>query len=128
MKAKPIITLILATVALLVLTGCPTTRTNAIRTDVTYTPNPTQGQPAFTYGSEKDILYKETTTNEEGETVTTEIKVLASAPEYARTERSIVEAQAQVELQKAANANAQIGLQALEIIRNGQRAPVEPDE
>ena len=88
-------------------TGC--TNLAPIRTDAEYTPAPAAGQPAFKYGSEKDILYSHTEENADGSTSTTDIKVLASAAAYADAERQTVQAETN-------RANAQLGLSAIQAI------------
>lgn len=100
-------TLIVSLATLALLTGC--TSLSPIRTDAEYTPTPDAGQPAFKYGSEKDILYSHTETNTDGSTSTTDIKVLASAAAYADAERQTVQAETN-------RANAQLGLSAIQAI------------
>ena len=99
------------TIALLItaslFTGCA--GIDPIRTDATYTPQPSEGQPAFEYGSEKDILYNHTETGPDGVVTSTDIKVLASAAAYADAERQSVQAEANL-------ANAQLGLQAIQAL------------
>ncbi len=110
---KTIIAL-LAGVALL--TGCA--GLDPIRTDAEYTPQPEAGQPAFKYGSEKDILYSHTETTADGVVTSTDIKVLASAAAYADAERQTVQAEAN-------RANAQLGLSALQALIP-MVAPIKP--
>lgn len=103
---KTIFTIYLLYVASL-FTGCA--GLDPIRTDAEYTPQPSEGQPAFKYGSEKDILYNHTETGPDGVVTSTEIKVLASAAAYADAERQTVQAEAN-------RANAQLGLQAIQAL------------
>jgi len=88
------------------LSGCGL---SPIRTDAEYTPSPDAGQPAFKYGSEKDILYSHTETSADGIVSSTDIKVLASAAAYADAERQTVQAETN-------RANAQLGLSAIQAL------------
>ena len=97
------------------LTGCAL---DPIRTDAEYTPQPKTGQPAFKYGSEKDILYSHTETTADGIVISTDIKVLASAAAYADAERQTVQAETN-------RANAQMGLTALQALIP-MVAPIKP--
>ena len=97
-------------------TGCA--GLDPIRTDATYTPQPSEGQPAFEYGSEKDILYNHTVKSPEGVVTSTDIKVLASAAAYADAERQTVQAETN-------RANAQLGLSAIQALIP-MVAPVKP--
>jgi len=103
---KTIFTIYLLYVASL-FTGCA--GLDPIRTDAEYTPQPSEGQPAFKYGSEKDILYNHTETTAEGVVTSTDIKVLASAAAYADAERQTVQAETN-------RANAQLGLSAIQAL------------
>ena len=62
--------------------------------------------PQLNYASEKDVLYSRSFESADGTVEIIEFKALASAPEYARTEREIAQAQAN-------QANAQTALEAL---------------
>ena len=104
MPMKTTLTL-LAAAALI--SGC--TGLDPIRTDAEYTPQPSEGQPAFKYGSEKDILYSHTETSPDGVVTSTDIKVLASAAAYADAERQTVQAETN-------RANAQLGLSAIQAL------------
>ena len=105
MKNKCQVTI--ALLATLILSGCG--NLNPIRTDAEYTPSPEAGQPAFKYGSEKDIIYTHESTTADGSTVKTEINVLASAAAYADAKRQSVQAQSNL-------ANAQLATQALQTL------------
>jgi len=98
--------LLLLAAFILAASGCGL---NPIRTDAEYTPSPDAGQPAFKYGSEKDILYNHTETSADGVVSTTDIKVLASAAAYADAERQTVQAETN-------RANAQLGLSAIQAL------------
>ena len=89
---KPIHTTLGLFVVTTLFTGC--LGIDPIRTDAEYTPQPSAGQPAFKYGSEKDILYNHTETTADGVVTSTDIKVLASAAAYADADRQTVQAEA----------------------------------
>jgi hypothetical protein len=104
---KPIHTTLGLLVATTLFTGC--LGIDPIRTDAEYTPQPSTGQPAFKYGSEKDILYNHTETTPDGAVTTTDIKVLASAAAYADAERQAIQAE-------TSRVNAELGLSAVQAL------------
>lgn len=77
-----------------------------IKTTLGLTTAPETGMPQLNYASEKDVIYSRSTESADGAVEIVEFKALASAPEYARTEREIAQAQAN-------QANAQTALEAL---------------